>query len=240
LSRPTGQKCRPGDVTLTVIVPAYNEQAFIRKVLERLLAEPTNKQIIVVDDGSEDETAAIVRRFAQAGVILLRHERNLGKGAAIRTALSLATGRFIIIQDADLEYDPADFPALLRPLVAGRADVVYGSRNLRANPRVNRLFYWGGQLVTLVANLLFGVHLTDEATGYKAFRADVLRSLSLRSRGFEFCPEVTAKLLRRGVRIVEVPIRYRPRSFREGKKIRAWHGLAAVLVLLWYRFFDRP
>ena len=238
MSRQKQPADRAAGVMLTVVVPAYNEQAYIGQVLERLLAEGTGKQIIVVDDGSTDDTATVVRGFAKAGVVLLQHEQNLGKGAAIRTALRHVAGRFVIIQDADLEYDPADFAALLEPLLAGRARVVYGSRNLRRNPRVNTLYYWGGRLVTLAANLLFGAHLTDEATCYKAFEADVLAGLKLRSRGFEFCPEVTAKVLRKGIRILEVPISYLPRSFSEGKKIRAWHGLQAVLILLWYRLFD--
>jgi len=225
---------------LSVIVPAYNERPFIERILDRVLAEPTDKQVIVVDDGSTDGTAEAVQRAFGGAVTLLRHERNRGKGAAIRTALPHVRGRFVVVQDADLEYDPADYAALLEPLLAGRADVVYGSRNLRGNPRVNSLFYWGGRLVTLVANLLYGARLTDEATGYKCFRADVLRQLRLVSRGFGFCPEVTAKLLRRGVRIVEVPIRYNPRPFSEGKKIRARHGLYAVMILVWYRFFDWP
>lgn len=227
-------------VTLTVIVPALNEEAFIGQVLERLLAEPTDKQILVVDDGSTDRTAEIVRDFAGRGVQLLRHERNRGKGAAIHTALKHAAGRFVIIQDADLEYDPNDFPAIMAPLLSGRADVVYGSRNMTRNPRVSRLFYWGGRAVTFVANLLYGSHLTDEATCYKAMNRELMAGLHLQSRGFGFCAEVTAKLLRRGVRILEVPIRYNPRSWQEGKKIKMTDGAAAALILLWYRFFDRP
>lgn len=227
-------------VTLSVLIPAYNEEGSIAQILEKVLAEPTPKEIVVVDDGSKDRTAEIVAGFADRGVRLIRHERNSGKGAAIHTALRHARGRFVIIQDADLEYDPNDFPAILAPLLAGRSDVVYGSRNLTPNPRVSKLFYWGGRAVTFVANVLFGSHLTDEATCYKAMKRDLMETLHLQSRGFGFCAEVTGKLLRRGVRIVEVPIRYNPRGWEEGKKIKMRDGVAAVLILLWYRFSERP
>ena len=230
--------CR--DVTLTVIVPAYNEETFIARILEKLLAEPTPKEIVVVDDGSKDRTAEIVRTFEGRGVRLIRHERNAGKGAAIHTALRSALGRFVIIQDADLEYDPNDFPSIMAPLLAGTSEVVYGSRNLTRNPRVSRLFYWGGRAVTFVANILYGSHLTDEATCYKAMKRDLMQGLHLQSRGFGFCAEVTGKLLRRGVKIKEVPIRYSPRDWHEGKKIKMSDGAAAALILLWYRFFERP
>jgi len=223
-------------VTLSVIVPAYNEEAFIGTILERLLAEPTDKEILVVDDGSTDRTAEIVQRFADRGVMLIRHEKNAGKGAAIHTALKLAKGRFVIIQDADLEYNPAEFPHLLQPLLDGQADVVYGSRNLRDNPRVSKLFYWGGKVVTIVANFLYGSNLTDEATGYKAMKREILEDLNLCSRGFGFCAEVTGKLLRRKVKIVEVPISYTPRGWDQGKKIRIKHGIGAAAILVWYRF----
>jgi dolichol-phosphate mannosyltransferase len=236
----TGKCPDSPEVALTVIVPAYNEEASIRQILEKLLAERTPKEILVVDDGSKDRTAEIVQTFADRGVRLIRHERNCGKGAAIHTALRHARGRFVIIQDADLEYDPGDFPDVLAPLLAGRAEVVYGSRNMTRNPRVSWLFYWGGRAVTFVANMLYGSHLTDEATCYKAMKRDLMRDLHLQSGGFGFCAEVTGKLLRRGTRIVEVPIRYSPRSWREGKKIKARDGVAAALILLWYRFFERP
>ena len=232
------QDCR--DVILSVIVPAYNEEAFIGQILARLLAEPTPKEILVVDDGSKDRTAEIVQAFVDRGVTLIRHERNSGKGAAIHTALRHARGRFVIIQDADLEYDPHDFPAIMAPLLAGSADVVYGSRNMTRNPRVSKLFYWGGRAVTFVANILYGSHLTDEATCYKAMKRDLMQELHLQSRGFGFCAEVTGKLLRRGVKIKEVPIRYNPRDWHEGKKIKMTDGAAAALILLWYRFFERP
>ncbi len=222
-----------------MIVPAFNEEAFIGTVLDRLLAEPTDKQIIVVDDGSTDGTVGVVEGFADRGVVLMRHAVNSGKGAAIHTGLRCARGRFVIVQDADLEYNPADFPQLLKPLLEGRAEVVYGSRNLHDNPRVSKLFYWGGLAVTVVANWLYWTRLTDEATGYKAFKREILEGLDLSSRGFGFCAEVTAKLLRRKVKIVEVPISYVPRSFAEGKKIHIKHGIGAAAILVWYRFTGR-
>jgi glycosyltransferase involved in cell wall biosynthesis len=227
-------------VTLSVLIPAYNEERSIAQILEKVLAEPTAKEVVVVDDGSKDRTSEIVAAFADRGVRLVRHERNSGKGAAIHTALRHARGRFVIIQDADLEYDPNDFPKILAPLLSGRSDVVYGSRNMTRNPRVSKVFYWGGRAVTFVANILFGSHLTDEATCYKAMKRDLMDTLHLQSRGFGFCAEVTGKLLRRGVRILEVPITYNPRGWEEGKKIKASDGVAAVLILLWYRFFERP
>jgi dolichol-phosphate mannosyltransferase len=246
LTKPAGTRRTPSTssaasaVTLSVLVPAYNEERSIAQILEKVLAEPTPKEIVVVDDGSKDRTSQIVETFADRGVRLIRHERNSGKGAAIHTALLHAHGRFVIIQDADLEYEPNDFSAIMAPLLSGEVDVVYGSRNMTRNPRVSKLFYWGGRAVTFVANLLFGSHLTDEATCYKAMRRDLLETLHLRSRGFGFCAEVTGKLLRRGVRIREVPITYAPRGWQEGKKIKMSDGAAAVMILLWYRFFERP
>jgi glycosyltransferase involved in cell wall biosynthesis len=169
-------------------------------------------------------------------VRVLRHTQNRGKGAAIRTGLAMVTGDLVLVQDADLEYDPAEYPVLLAPFSDPTVQAVYGSRNLRRNPRSNFAFYWGGRFLSGVANRLFGSHISDEATGYKVVRTSLLRALNLQSEGFEFCAEVTAKLLRRGVRICEVPISYRPRSRAEGKKIR-WHdGIVAVWTLVRYRF----
>nr|HID13715.1 glycosyltransferase family 2 protein [Anaerolineae bacterium] len=171
---------------------------------------------------------------------IVHHEQNRGKGAAIRTALEHVTGDVVITQDADLEYDPREYPRLLAPFEDPAVQVVYGSRNLRRNPRSSWSFYWGGRLLSWIANLLYGSHITDEPTGYKVFRADLLRSLDLQSDGFEFCPEVTSKVLRRGIEIHEVPISYRPRAFDEGKKINWRDGLWAIWTLLKYRLCPSP
>lgn len=226
---------------LSVIIPVYNEAATIAQIIERVLAveiDSTEKEIVVVDDGSTDGSGAVLAALATRRpnpLKIVHHERNQGKGAAIRTALEHVTGDIVITQDADLEYDPQEYPSLLAPFEDPAVQVVYGSRNLLRNPHSSWSFYWGGRLLSWIANLLYGSHITDEATGYKLFRTDLLRSLNLQSTGFEFCPEVTSKLLLRGVKIHEVPISYQPRSFDEGKKIDWRDGLQAIWTLLKYR-----
>ena len=215
---------------LTVIVPAFNEARTIAEILERLRRITTPHEVIVVDDGSTDATAEIVGRFPE--VRLLRHDRNAGKGAAITTALAAVRADAVIIQDADLEYDPPDIDRVYARYAEGGVDAVYGSRNLRRNPRSDPFFYYGGVLLSVVTSLLYGVRITDEATGYKLVRTDVLRRCDVRARGFDFCPELTARLLRSGARLVEVPIAYAPRSRADGKKIRARDGVIALWVLL--------
>jgi glycosyltransferase involved in cell wall biosynthesis len=211
-------------------------------VIERVLSvelKGFDREIIVVDDGSSDGTCEILERIGGQWpdvVKIDRHEQNRGKGAAIRTALQHVTGDIVITQDADLEYDPEEYPKLLALFRDPDVQAVYGSRNLRDNPRSSWSFYWGGLLVSWVANLLYGSDLTDEATGYKLVRADLLRSLDLQADGFDFCPEVTGKLLRRGIQIHEVPISYQPRSLEEGKKISWRDGLEAIWALVKHRF----
>jgi dolichol-phosphate mannosyltransferase len=226
---------------LSVIIPAFNEERTLAQVLDRVLALPLKPQVIVVSDGSTDGTNDIIRDYQRnRGITGVICPVNGGKGAAIMAGLVHATEPFTIIQDADLEYSPEQFDLLLDPVKAGRAQVVYGSRNLR-HPHVREnhfhyiRFWLGGKVVTLAANLLFGAHLTDEPTCYKLFPTHLLKEMNLQCRGFDFCPEVTAKAWRMGYRIHEVPIAYDPRDMSEGKKIRAWHGIEAIWVLLKYR-----
>lgn len=231
---------------LSVIIPAYNEAATIGELLDLVLEAGCgqagdggagfNLEILVVDDASTDDTARIVTQKADAEIRLIRHPVNRGKGAAIRTALAAATGEVVIIQDADLEYDPADYQAIIGLMMKTGAPVVYGSRILGKNPKSYARFYWGGRFLSVLFNLLYGTRLTDLTTCYKAFRGETIRTIPLTCTGFEFCPEVTARLARRGIPIAEVPITYRPRSISEGKKIR-WHdGIHAVWTMLSLRW----
>jgi glycosyltransferase involved in cell wall biosynthesis len=227
---------------LSVIIPVYNEEATLEEIIGRVRATGLANEIIVVDDGSPDNSPAILKRLQNSDQPTLRilwHERNQGKGAAIRTGLSAVTGDLVLVQDADLEYDPTDYPALLAPFVNPSVEVVYGSRNLRRNPKSTLAFYWGGRLLSWITNWLYGSRITDEATGYKVIKTNLLRNIGLETDGFEFCPEVTAKLLQRGVAIDEVPISYHPRSRAEGKKIQWYDGLVAIWILVKYRFFYR-
>ncbi len=225
-------------ITLSVIVPAYNERETIAEAIRRVRAADLGPgvtcEIIVADDCSTDGTRALLREMPD--IRLVEHERNQGKGAAIRSALAHATGDVVVIQDADLEYDPADFRAMLEPIRYGKAAVVYGSRFLKARPKMRPANYVANRLLAWTATLLFGRRITDEATCYKMFRTEVLRAMNLRAQRFEFCPEATAKALRAGYRILEVPVAYRARSVAEGKKISWRDGLSAFGTLLKYRF----
>ncbi len=223
---------------LSVIMPVYNEESTIGEILEKVLDVEIEKEIIVVDDGSSDRTGEILEEIKRNGadIRVFHHSRNMGKGAAIRTALREVHNELVIIQDGDLEYDPGQYRKLIKPVLDGQAEVVYGSRTLgrRFHPASfqNFIFFAGGRFLTMIANMLYGARLTDEPTCYKVFRTDVLKGMSLECRGFEFCPEVTSKLLRRGIRIVEVPILSHPRTIKEGKKIRLSDWFVAVYTLL--------
>lgn len=224
---------------LSVIMPAYNEEATIEEILRRVKAVDVPKEIIVVDDCSSDKTGDIVRGLNDPEIILLRHETNMGKGAAIRTALEHVSGDIVVIQDADLEYSPEEFPGLIQPILDGFADVVYGSRFLGGPHRVHLFWHWvGNQFLTLLSNMMTNINLTDMETCYKAFRTEVLKKIRLRSNRFGFEPEVTAKVSRSGCRIYELPISYHGRSYSEGKKIGWKDGLVAVWTILKYRFVD--
>jgi len=227
---------------LSIIMPVYNESKTLREILAQVRAvelPDVEKEILVVDDGSSDGSREMLHDEADADDLhVFFHDRNLGKGAAVRTAIEHASGDLILIQDADLEYDPRDYPNLIRPIVEGRVTVVYGSRFL--GPRKAMLFWHmlGNKLLTLTTNILYNAILSDMETCYKCFRADVIKDIPLRSKRFEFEPEVTAKVLKRGHRIFEVPISYYGREYHEGKKI-SWHDAPlAFWTLLKYRFVD--
>jgi dolichol-phosphate mannosyltransferase len=228
---------------LSILIPAYQEEATIDEILRRVAAVDTeglgfDKEVIVCDDGSADRTFERASAFAATDprVKVVKHDENQGKGAAIRTALAAARGDYVLIQDADLEYEVSDYPALLGEVARG-ADVVYGSRFL-ANPRPDGMKtanFIANRILTTTANLLYGLSITDEATCFKVFRTDLLRDLQLECTGFEFCPEVTAKLGKRKVKIVEVPIAYTARAIEEGKKVRWTDGVEAMWVLVKHR-----
>jgi glycosyltransferase involved in cell wall biosynthesis len=227
---------------LSIIMPVYNEHETLSEILRQVRTVELpgiEREIIAVDDGSTDGSREILAREAQAGDLrVLYHDRNRGKGAAVRSAIEQATGDILIIQDADLEYDPRDYPALIRPIVEGRVSVAYGSRFL--GPRKAMLFWHmlGNKLLTLTTNILYNTILSDMETCYKCFRADVVKNIPLRSRRFEFEPEITAKVLKRGHRIFEVPISYYGREYHEGKKIGWRDAPLAFWTLIKYRFVD--
>jgi glycosyltransferase involved in cell wall biosynthesis len=228
---------------LSILIPVFNEGATIHEILRQVDAADTAglaKEIIVVNDGSTDGTREVLERLEglRSPVRVCSHARNMGKGAALRTALTYATGDIVLIQDADLEYDPTEYPELLAPILAGRADVVYGSRIRGGKPvrDFSLLYLWGNKFVTLVSNLLYGAALTDMETCYKVFRADVIKNIPIRANRFDFEPEITAKILRRGYKIVELPISYYGRSRTEGKKLHWTDGVSTIWTLVKYRF----
>jgi glycosyltransferase involved in cell wall biosynthesis len=225
---------------LSVIVPVYNERNTVAEIVRQMRAVelPLEREVVIVDDGSTDGTRDILKQLADSTVRVVVHPRNQGKGAAVRTGLAQVTGDLVLIQDADLEYDPEDWPKLLAPVLKGRAQVVYGSRF--TGERRNMLFlHWvGNRLLSLCTNILYNTTLSDMETCYKLFDRELIGTINLRANGFDFEPEVTAKVLRRGVRIYEVPISYSGREFDEGKKI-TWHdGLVALRTLIKYRFIE--
>jgi glycosyltransferase involved in cell wall biosynthesis len=226
--------------TLSILIPVYNEKSTLLELVRRVEAVPLAlaKQIIIVDDGSTDGTRELLAGLGSRARVIL-HERNRGKGAALRTALEHATGDVVIIQDADLEYDPADYPGLLVPILDGRADAVYGSRFLGGPHRV--LFFWNyvaNMFFTLMTNVLYNINLTDMGTCYKVFLTDKIKAIPLRSERFGIEAEITAKICKRGLRLYETPISYSGRTYAEGKKITWKDGFSYLLCLLRYRVLD--
>lgn len=225
---------------LSVIIPVFNEEKTLEEIIRKVNSTNLVREIVVVDDGSEDNSTKILEILKQDNCLPLKvlyHDKNKGKGTAIRTGLSVVSSDIVLIQDADLEYDPEEnYVKILEPFHKPETQVVYGSRNLQLNPKSSMRFYWGGVLLSWISNLLYGSSITDESTCYKIFRTKLLKELNLKCNRFEFCPEVTAKVLRRRIKIHEVPITYIPRSRKEGKKIRWYDGVIAIWTLLKYRF----
>ena len=225
---------------LSVIMPAYNEKQTIEEIIRKVEAVEIDKEIIVVDDASTDSTGDILSRLERElpDLVVVRHEQNMGKGAAIRSALPHVRGEIVIIQDADLEYDPQEYPKIIAPIKSGNADVVYGSRFLGGPHRV--LYFWhyvANRLITTIANALYNVNLNDLETCYKAFRTEAIKALEIKSNRFGFEPEITAKVIKARYRIYEVPISYYGRTYEEGKKITWKDAVVAVYLLIRYRLF---
>jgi glycosyltransferase involved in cell wall biosynthesis len=232
---------RNGQLALSVVIPSYNEKTTILEIVRRVKLEVNVHEVIIVDDGSTDGTRELLADIEKQidGLIVEYLPRNSGKGAALRQGFSRVTGDVVIIQDADLEYDPRDYSRLLAPIRDGRADVVYGSRFKGDSGRV--LFFWhsvGNRFLTLLSNMFTNLNFTDMETGYKVFRSEVIKGMPLRSNRFGFEPEFTAKIAKGGWRIYEVPISYSGRDYSEGKKITWRDGFAALFQVVWYRWFD--
>jgi glycosyltransferase involved in cell wall biosynthesis len=223
---------------LSVIIPVYNEKETVRELLEKVKAVDIDKEIIIVDDCSTDGTREILREEESKGEKVFFHQKNMGKGAALRTGLRQVSGDYVIIQDADLEYDPQDYQRLLQPLIEGKAEVVYGSRF--SGEQKDRFFvHWlGNKLLTWLTNLLYHSTLSDMETCYKVWKAEIIKNIPIKSNRFNFEAEVTAKLRKRGIRIYEVPISYLGRRYYQGKKIKWVDGFSAVWALIKYRFVD--
>jgi len=225
---------------LSVVIPVYNEIENIKEILKRVKATRLTWEIIVIDDGSRDGTRDVLKKLdGKTGIRVILHEQNQGKGAAVRTGLQAARGDIILIQDADLEYSPHDYPILLEPIKNGTADVVYGSRFLGGPRRVAMFWHMiANKMLTFMTNILYDTILSDMETGYKVFRRDVIEGMTLHSSRFDFEPEFTAKILKRHYRIYEVPISFNPRDYSQGKKIKLRDAFEAVWTLLKYRFTD--
>jgi glycosyltransferase involved in cell wall biosynthesis len=228
----------PSNPLLSVVMPVFNERTTVETIIRRVLAVPLRIELIVVDDGSTDGTSEVLDTLRTTLDFTLLHQTNAGKGAALRRGFAAVTGDLVVIQDADLEYSPEEYPELIDLILKGHADVVYGSRFLGRHRVFLFTHYLGNRIVTLATNILYNTMLTDMETCYKVMRVDVLRSMTLRSNGFGIEPELTAKIFKRGYRVYEIPITYAGRGYEEGKKITWVSGLVALWVLLKYRFVD--
>jgi glycosyltransferase involved in cell wall biosynthesis len=233
-----GENTKP---ELTVIMPVYNEKGTIREIVSRVLASPVEIELLIVDDFSTDGTREILVELAAAEprIRLFLHEKNAGKGAAIKTAIPNIAGRIVIIQDADLEYCPEDFPALIGPIQKGYADVVYGTRFIGPHRVFMVWHYFINKFLTILTNILYNTMLTDMEVGYKAFRSEIFKEIKIRSNTFDFEPEVTAKVFKGNYRVFEVPITYCGRTYAEGKKITWRDGIRALVAILKYRFSNK-
>jgi glycosyltransferase involved in cell wall biosynthesis len=230
---------RGGDMDVSVIIPVFNERDTIFQVVQRVQQQPIEKEIIIVDDCSTDGTAQMLKQTDWPdNVRVFFHQKNKGKGAALRTGIPHATKAITIIQDADLEYNPDDFEVVLKPILDGVADVVYGSRFLGIHRSFMLHHYIGNKMLTILTNVLYNNMLTDMETGYKAFRTEIIQSVKIKSNRFDFEPEITAKVLKKGYRIYEVPIYYAGRDYAEGKKITWRDGFSAMWALVRFRFFN--
>lgn len=227
---------------LSVLMPLYNEQETVAKIVKKVLALPLDLELIIIDNASTDSTGQIIQEFANRdNVRIIKREKNIGKGDAVVAGLELATGKYTVIQDGDLEYDPNDIVKMVNTAEEKKALAIFGSRILNQGSGISYYRYlWGGKLLTLVANTLFFNGITDESTCYKMVRTDLMKSLKLECKRFEFCPELVAKLGRNKIKILEIPIAYYPRKFEEGKKIRWIDGVEAIWVLVKYRFKPVP
>jgi dolichol-phosphate mannosyltransferase len=232
---------------LSVIIPVYNEESTVLEILKRVQSVPVEKEIIVVDDGSTDGTREMLEQLhfpsiqrvdgqGEGDIKVILKEKNEGKGMAIREGFRHITGDVVVIQDADMEYNPMDWMKMLKVMEEKKAGVVYGSRILGKGQKSSLAFYFGGRFLSWLTNILYGTRITDEPTCYKMFKREVIKNIDLRCRGFEFCPEVTAKVSKKGYRIYEVPVSYSPRKVSEGKKIRWNDGAVAIWTLIKQRF----
>ena len=234
-------KAGTGAPLLSVVMPVFNEEATLSEILDRVLAVDVDKEIILVDDGSTDRSREVIAPYLSDRVRLIEHERNRGKAAALATGFKAARGEIVIIQDADLEYDPADYPRVLQPMLDGRADVVFGSRFQGAHQRVHLFFHYvANRLLTLLSNICTNLNLTDMECCYKAFRREIIQAIEIQSTRFAVEPELTQKVAKLGVRIYEVGVAYHGRDYSEGKKIGFADAVEAVWAILRFKLFWRP
>lgn len=227
---------------ISILIPVFNEEKYLREIIKAVNNAKIfgwEKEIIIIDDASTDNTGKILEELKKSiGFKLVKHKKNRGKGSAIKTGLSYASGDYVLIQDADLEYDPGDYEKLLLPIERKEAEIVYGSRNIHPKRRGYFLNFWGGKLLTFTMNFLFGSSLTDINTCYKVIKADIFKNIDFKATRFEFCEEITASLLKSGKKIVEVPVSYNPRKIKDGKKLRWVDGASGFLTILRLKFFN--